>query len=207
MPKAPPAFAGNLFLEMVSAVRRGVPMIPRSANDKEYFAQDWFIDRLKSLGLPFKQQGRNSYPDFWVGEGEREGFEIKSLAFASGRPARKDLDFNSTIPSGLKQGHPVFLVFFLYTGTGARNGVPLQPEPAERCHFACALRLHPRRVPAPVRATVQEPTADATRECDLPVRRIGHGCRCGLSAEVQRHAVAYLWMWHLGWTRIVPTVP
>jgi hypothetical protein len=94
-------------------------MEPRSANDKEYFAQDWFIDRLESLGLPFVQQGRNSYPDFWVGEGDsREGYEIKSLAYARGKPARKDIDFNSTIPSGLKEGSTVFLVFFLYTGRG-----------------------------------------------------------------------------------------
>ena len=95
-------------------------MKPRSGNDKEYFAQDWFIDRLKALGLDFEQQGRNSYPDFWVGKGDAvEGFEIKSLAFARGKPARKDIDFNSTIPSGVKQGRTVFLVFFLYTGTGS----------------------------------------------------------------------------------------
>jgi hypothetical protein len=95
-------------------------MTPRSANDKEYFAQDWFTDRLKALGLPYVQQGRNSYPDFLVGrEDATEGFEIKSLAFARGKPARKDIDFNSTIPSGLKEGRHVFLVFFLYTGTGS----------------------------------------------------------------------------------------
>ena len=94
-------------------------MMPRSANDKEYFAQDWFIDRLQTLKVEFVQQGRNSYPDFWVGAGDdREGFEIKSLAFTKGKPARKDIDFNSTIPSGRKQGSNVFLVFFLYTGTG-----------------------------------------------------------------------------------------
>ncbi len=95
-------------------------MRPRSASDKEYFAQDWFIRRIEALRLPLVQQGRNSYPDFWVGEGDnREGYEIKSLAFADGRPARRDLDFNSTIPSGRKQGHEVFLVFFLYTGKGS----------------------------------------------------------------------------------------
>lgn len=119
MPTASPAFAVELFLEMVAAARRGVPMTPRSASDKEYFAQDWFIDRLQALSLPFEQQGRNSYPDFWVGTAPREGFEIKSLAFANGRPARKDIDFNSTIPSGIKQDSAVFLVFFLYTGSGA----------------------------------------------------------------------------------------
>jgi len=97
-------------------------MVPRSANDKEYFAQDWFIARLKAVNVPFVQQGRNSYPDFWVGEGvNQEGYEIKSLAFVRGKPARKDIDFNSTIPSGLKEGHNIFLVFFLYTGSGAED--------------------------------------------------------------------------------------
>ena len=73
--------APDIFCEMCDACKRGVQMQPRSANDKEYFAQDWFVDRLTPLGLPCVQQGRNSYPDFWVGESEdREGFEIKSLA-------------------------------------------------------------------------------------------------------------------------------
>jgi len=79
------------------------------------------MDRLRELGTVFEQQGRNSYPDFWVGEGTNcEGYELKSLAFTSGRPGRKDLDFNSTIPSGRKQDRDVFLVFILYTGAGAR---------------------------------------------------------------------------------------
>jgi hypothetical protein len=109
----------NVFCQMVTACQQGQCMLPRSANDKEYFAQDWFIDRLKALGVSYEQQGRNSYPDFWVGTGkDQEGYEIKSLAFTGSKPARKDIDFNSTIPSGHKQGHDVFLVFFLYTGTG-----------------------------------------------------------------------------------------
>jgi hypothetical protein len=94
-------------------------MIPRSKDDKEYFPQDWFVDRLKTLDLPFEQQGRNSYPDFWVGKAVTDGYEIKSLAFSDGRPARPDFDCNSTIPSGRKQGREVFLAFFLYTGKGA----------------------------------------------------------------------------------------
>ena len=48
-----------------------------------------------------------------------EGYEIKSLSFKNQRPARKDYDSNSTIPSGRKQERDVFLVFFLYTGSGA----------------------------------------------------------------------------------------
>ena len=109
----------NIFLKMVDGVRRGIRMTPRSANDKEYFAQDWFAERLEEAGVEFQQQGRNSYPDFLVTSPEpQEGYEVKSLAFARGRPARKDIDFNSTIPSGMKDGQDIFLVFFLYTGSG-----------------------------------------------------------------------------------------
>jgi hypothetical protein len=118
-------------------------MIPKSPGDKEFFVQDWFRGCLDKLTLPYVQEGRNSYPDFWVGAGEDEiarrgrrqlrvdpskvaavprlveGYEIKSLAFANARPARKDLDFNSTIPSGRKASRDVFLVFILYTGSGS----------------------------------------------------------------------------------------
>jgi hypothetical protein len=119
MSHAPRTYAADIFARMVQAVRSGAAMHPRGASDKEYFAQDWFIDQLKETGHPFGQQGRNSYPDFWVGKDPLvEGYEVKSLAFVGGRPARGDIDFNSTIPSGRKKGREVFLVFFLYTGTG-----------------------------------------------------------------------------------------
>jgi hypothetical protein len=111
----------DIFVAAQHAIAAGVAMTPRSTNDKEYFPQDWFADRVSELGLPFAAQGRNSYPDFWVGDDSSppvEGFEIKSLAFTKGRPARRDYDSNSTIPSGRKQERDVFLVFFLYTGSG-----------------------------------------------------------------------------------------
>ncbi len=107
-------------------------MKPRSANDKEYFAQDWFIDRLQTIKLRYLEQGRNSYPDFWAyDDALHEGYD-KSLAFVpptprqeklglKGKPARKDIDFNSTIPSGRKNDRDTFLVFFLYTGTGSSD--------------------------------------------------------------------------------------
>jgi hypothetical protein len=41
----------------------------------------------------------------------------------AGKPARKDIDFNSTIPSGRKDNNDTFLVFFLYTGTGLADRV------------------------------------------------------------------------------------
>jgi len=112
----------DIFLAAHKAIAAGRPMIPRSTNDKEYFPQDWFADRVGSLGLPLHLQGRNSYPDFWVGDTAQppsEGYEIKSLAFSNGKPARRDYDSNSTIPSGHKDGRDTFLVFFLYTGSGA----------------------------------------------------------------------------------------
>ena len=43
----------------VKACGAGKCMIPRSSNDKEYFAQDWFIDRLNALSVPFAQQDLN----------------------------------------------------------------------------------------------------------------------------------------------------
>ena len=110
-----------IFLAASQAMRSGLEMVPQSRYDKEYFAQNWFIDRLESIGVPFRQQGRNSYPDFWVGDDDHppvEGYEVKSLAFAKGKPARKDFDSNSTIPSGRREERDVFLVFFLYTGAG-----------------------------------------------------------------------------------------
>lgn len=113
--------AVQVFLEADRARRAGLTMTPRSARDKEFFPQDWFMDRLQATGLPYLQNGRNSYPDFWVGDGSTppvEGFEIKSLSYATGKPARADFDSNSTVPSGKKDGRDIFLVFFLYTGSG-----------------------------------------------------------------------------------------
>ena len=114
-----PSLAPTIFLEAANAMRSGVPMIPRSASDKEYFPQDWFIDRVDAVRFARDQQGRNSYPDFWVTSGNvTEGYEIKSLAFERGRPARSDYDCNSTVPSGRKGNRDIFLAFFLYTGRG-----------------------------------------------------------------------------------------
>jgi len=108
-----------IFIRMAEAAQRGVQMVPRSARDKEFFAQDWFAERLREANVEYEQQGRNSYPDFLVTSPEPpEGFEVKSLRFADGRPARRDVDFNSTIPSGEKDGQSVFLVFFLCQGAG-----------------------------------------------------------------------------------------
>lgn len=103
------------------AAMGSLPMQPRSASDKEYFAQDWIALQLDELGWTYSISGRNTYPDFWVGEegqDQRFGVEVKSLGFVK-KPARKDFDTNSTIPGGEKEGRPVYTAFFLYTGAGA----------------------------------------------------------------------------------------
>ncbi len=102
----------NVFIQANQARQYGQHMTPRSRNDKEYFPQDWFIDRLDALGVPYEPQGRNSYPDFWVGgikNQPKEGYEIKSLRFSDNKPARRDYDSNSTVPSGRKDDCDIFL--------------------------------------------------------------------------------------------------
>lgn len=97
----------------------------RSKDDKEYFIQDWLALVSASADLEVTQSGRNSYPDFWLSHhGHRIGCEVKSLAHqANGKPARTDLDFNSTAPLPNKDGADVFLAFALYRPAGA--GHPL----------------------------------------------------------------------------------
>ena len=78
----------EVFCSLNDAIARGIGMTPRSASDKEYFAQDWFLEQIQNIAdVTVLLQGRNSYPDFWVdGFGIRHGYEVKSLAFSKGRP-------------------------------------------------------------------------------------------------------------------------
>lgn len=113
----------EIFLAAHQAMTTGVDMIPRSANDKEYFAQDWFAARVAALGLPLHPQGRAGDPDLWVGADTQapvEGYEIKSMALRNGRPARKDYDSRSIDPAEPKDDRDCFLVFLLYTGSGGK---------------------------------------------------------------------------------------
>ena len=55
--------------------------------------------------------------------------------------------------------------------SAARNGVPLQSQPAQRCDLAGAVPLHPRRQPRALRGGVPNAPADAHGECVLPVSR------------------------------------
>lgn len=113
----------EIFLAAHQAMTAGIDMIPRNANDKEYFSQDWFAARVASLGLPLRPQGSASHPDLWVGDDTQapvEGYEIKSMALRNGRPARKDYDSSSPNPAQPKDDRDCFLVFLLYTGSGGK---------------------------------------------------------------------------------------
>ena len=81
----------NVFAECVKAVRDGELTKSVSAKDKEFHFQNWFQNRLITLGINFDTPGRNTYPDFRLVK-EPEGYEIKGLAW----PGReKDYDSNS----------------------------------------------------------------------------------------------------------------
>ena len=108
--------ARRLFRSYASAHAIGVVAVKRSKDDKEYFVQDWVEERAAEARCEVEAQGRNKYPDFWLSlDGTTIGNEVKSLAHhPNGRPARKDLDFNSTAPQSLMQGRDCFLTFVLY---------------------------------------------------------------------------------------------
>jgi len=113
----------EIFIAAHQAMAAGIDMIPRSAGDKEAFAHDWFAARVGSLGLPLHPQGRHHYPDFWVGEETHppaEGYEVQSLALRNARPARKDYDSDSRLPTQPKDPRDCFLVFLLYSGSGGK---------------------------------------------------------------------------------------
>lgn len=82
------------------------------ARDKEYLAQDWLEARIVSSGVPLTSNGRNSHPDFIVGD---DDFECKSLSVRkNGKPCRKTFDFNSTPPVGVHNGREQFVVHVFY---------------------------------------------------------------------------------------------
>ena len=96
------------------------------------------------------------------------------------RPARRPRRHGRQVPGPGGAGRHLLDGDVDSGGRAARDGVPVQPQPAERRDLARAVRVHPRREPAPVRARVPEPAADATRECALSLRRDGQGHRHSL---------------------------
>lgn len=108
--------ARTLFRSFARAHSTRIPAVKRSKDDKEYHIQDWVEQRAIEAGCETKVQGRNSYPDFWMSLDDTTiGNEVKSLAhYSNGRPARRDVDFNSTAPQPRVNSRDCFLTFVLY---------------------------------------------------------------------------------------------
>ena len=89
---------------------RGKLIRREGRRDKEFHFQNWFKERLESVGLNFDTPGRNAYPDFRLVK-FAEGFELKGLAY----PGRKaNYDCNSQPPCGEHNGRQVYYVFGRY---------------------------------------------------------------------------------------------
>ncbi|HCL5322371.1 TPA: hypothetical protein N2G48_000929 [Salmonella enterica] len=100
----------DVFEQCVLAVQAGELIESLSAKDKEFHFQNWFQERLVSMGVYFEGSGRNTYPDFSLVE-HTEGYEIKGLAW----PGReRDYDSNSQVPTGYHNGRQIFYVFGRY---------------------------------------------------------------------------------------------
>lgn len=113
--------AAALFEICVNAIRRGELIHREGAKDKEFHFQNWFVRRLRDLGINFEQGGRNSYPDFRLVH-SAEGYELKGLAYP-GREA--DYDCNSQVPCGHHNGRNVYYVFGRYPAKPDGNSYPV----------------------------------------------------------------------------------
>lgn len=100
----------QVFAECVKSIGDGVLIRRVSSSDKEFHFQNWFRDRLQSVGEHFETGGRNSYPDFRM-VAHLDGFEVKGLAYP-GREA--DFDSNSQLPTGHHNGRAIYYVFGRY---------------------------------------------------------------------------------------------
>jgi hypothetical protein len=111
----------SVFRETCDAITRGVLISRPSQRDKEFAFQDWFSARLTDCGLLFDQNGRNSYPDFFL-VNEPLGFETKGLGWP-GREA--NYDCNSQAPSGLHNGRTIYYVFGRYPARQTGSSYPV----------------------------------------------------------------------------------
>lgn len=100
----------RVFRECVEAIKTGRLIQRVSSTDKEYHFQNWFKQRLRTLGDEFEEGGRNTYPDFRM-VARTDGFEIKGLAYP-GRDA--SFDSNSQVPTGFHNGRTIYYVFGRY---------------------------------------------------------------------------------------------
>ena len=100
----------EIFATCVDAIVKGVLINQVSMTDKEFHFQNWFEDRLRSIGVLYDKSGRNSYPDFTLVE-FTEGYETKGLAW----PGRESsYDCNSQVPTGYHNGRDIFYIFGRY---------------------------------------------------------------------------------------------
>jgi len=105
-----PSSIVEVFLAADSAIRHHVPIVRQGQRDKEFHFQDWFKARLDETGLNYKENGRNTYPDFELPDTE-DGIEVKGLA----SPGRlRDFDANSRMPTGRHDSLDVFYAFGRY---------------------------------------------------------------------------------------------
>ena len=82
-------------------------------------------------------------------------------------------------------GRHLFGGHIVARGSAARDGVPLQPQSAERRDIACPMRGDPGCQPAAVRAGLPDTASDAARERVVPVSGDGRGARpkhCDMSS-------------------------
>lgn len=100
----------EVFVAADEAIRGRIPIVRQGQRDKEFHFQDWFKARLDETGLSYKENGRNTYPDFELSE-TREGIEVKGLA----SPGRlRDFDANSRMPTGRHNNLDVYYAFGRY---------------------------------------------------------------------------------------------
>ena len=112
----------EIFLAAHEAIAAGVAHDPAERQRQGYFPQDWFADRIGSLGLPLHPQGRNSYPDFWVGDDARppgRGLRDQVACLQQRQAGAEGLRLQQHHPVRAQGWPRLFLVFFLYTGSGA----------------------------------------------------------------------------------------
>lgn len=104
----------DVYAQCDEAVRNRVPIHRPSDKDKEFHFQNWFAERIKTMGLPYDAPGRNSYPDFRMVSTPPIGFELKGLNY----PGRiSSFDCNSKVCTGFHNGRTIYYVFGRYPKT------------------------------------------------------------------------------------------
>lgn len=111
----------QVFRRCVEAIREAKLISRTARQEKEFFFQNWFKDRLDETRLLYEQGGRNSYPDFRLVQ-VTEGYELKGLAY----PGRDvDFDSNSQVPTGKHNGRDIYYVFGRYPKEPDGNQFPV----------------------------------------------------------------------------------